>query len=98
MEAVAMVPPHVWFAVHVIGIVLALSSRSHLGATCAFFTSCLLTTTMVAVGIMAVVGFLSQQPFWAASGVTLGLMAVVSCFERHTYEPDLLLAAIARGE
>ncbi|MDA8745408.1 hypothetical protein N9N28_12300 [Rubripirellula amarantea] len=98
MEAVLSVPPHVWLAIHLIGIVLAISSRSHLRPTCAVFTSCLMTVVMAVVGVVAVVGFLSQQPFWAASGCTLGLMAVVTCFERQSYEPDRLLQAFALGE
>lgn len=98
MEAVHWVPPHVWLAIHVIGIVLAISSRSHLGPTCAVCTNCLMTVVMAVVGVVAVFGFLSQQPFWAASGTTLGLMAVVTCFERQSYEPDRVLQAFAAGE
>lgn len=98
MEAVVSIPPQIWFAIHVIGIVLAVSSRSHLGPRCALCTSCLLTATMAVVSISAVMGFLGQQPFWAASGCTLGLMAIFACFERQTHEPDRLLQAIALGE
>jgi hypothetical protein len=48
--------------------------------------------------MVAAMGFISQQPFWAASGCTLGLMAVVMCFERGAYEPDHLLQVFAAGE
>jgi len=98
MDAVCCVPPHVWLAIHLVGIVLAVSSRSHLGPTCAVCTSCLLTISTGVVAVVAAVGFLCQQPFWAASGCTLGLMAVVTCFERRGEEPDRLLQAFATGD
>lgn len=98
MDAVCSAPPQLWLAIHLVGIMLAVSSRSHLGPACAFCTTCLLTVSTAVVGVVAVVGFLSQQPFWAASGCTLGLMAVVSCFERGVHEPDHLLQAIAMEE
>jgi hypothetical protein len=98
MDAVCSVPPQVWLAIHLVGIILAVSSRSHLGPLCAFCTSCLLTASTAVVGMVAAMGFISQQPFWAASGCTLGLMAVVMCFERGAYEPDHLLQVFAAGE
>jgi hypothetical protein len=98
MEAVCSVPPQVWLLIHLVGIMLAVSSRSHLGPLCAICTTCLLTASTAVVGVVATVGFVSQQPFWAASGCTLGLMAVVMCFERATYEPDRLLQAMAMCE
>lgn len=98
MEAVCSVPPQVWLAIHLAGIVLAVSSRGHLGTCCAVCTHCLLAASTAIVGVVAAVGFILQQPFWAASGCTLGLMAVVMCFERQTHEPDRLLQAIAAGD
>lgn len=98
MDAVYAVPPQIWLIIHLIGIVLAVSSRSHLGPMCALCTSCLLTASTAVVGVVAAVGFVSQQPFWAASGCTLGIMAIVICFERAVHEPDRLLQAFASGE
>jgi hypothetical protein len=95
MENALLLPPHFWVVVHIVGIALAVSSRSHLGPMCALCTNCLMTLSMVSVGLVAVVGFLTQQPFWAASGCTLGLMAVVMCFEGNRHEPDRVLQAFA---
>jgi len=58
----------------------------------------LLGMSTLVVGCVATVGFLSQQPFWAASGCTLGLMAVMTCFERGVHEHDHLLHGIATAE
>ena len=98
MEAVLEIHPGIWVAVHLAGIVLAVSSRSHLGPVCTFCTSFLLMLSMALVGMVAAVSFLAQQPFWAASGCTLGMMAVVMCLERTGYEPNRLLQAISRCE
>lgn len=98
MDALVSTPPEIWLAVHLAGIVLALSSRSHLGARCAFCTNLLLGVSTLIVGCVATVGFLSQQPFWAASGCTLGLMAVMTCFERGVHETDVVLRGIASAE
>ncbi len=92
------IPPHFWVAVHVLGIMMAVCSRGRLGPLCFVCTNCLLTVSMVIVGVLAAVGFLCQQPFWAASGCTLGLMAVVICFERSSEEPHRLLQAIAAND
>ncbi|QDU56194.1 hypothetical protein [Aeoliella mucimassa] len=98
MDAVLNAHPGVWLAVHLAGIILAVSSRNHLKPVCAVCTSFLLSITMGVVAVIAVVGFLSQQSFWAASGCTLGLMAVVVCIERTGFEPDRLLQSIAQGD
>ncbi len=95
MEAVTQVPPQVWLVFHVVGVALALSSRCHATPGCVFGTNVLLAASTLVVGGVAAVGFLCQQPFWAASGCTLGVMAVAAVFERGSNEPGAILRAVA---
>lgn len=95
MDAIAQVPAHVWLVIHVAGLALALSSRSHLGPVCAVCTCVLLVFSTLIVAGVATVGFLYQQPFWAISGCTLGVMAVAAVFERSGHEHEALLQSIA---
>ena len=95
MEAVTLVPAQVWLAIHIAGVLLAVSSRSHLAPLCAFCTNVLLTSSTLVVGGVAIVGFIYQQPYWAMSGCTLGMMAVISVFERSSYEHETTLLAVA---
>lgn len=98
MTAVVSLPGYVWPAIHVLGLLLALSSRSRLGPRCAFCTNLLLVASTLVVAGVALFGFASQEPFWALSGCTLGVMAITTVFDRSGHEYDLVLQEIALTE
>lgn len=89
MDALASVPVYVWALVHVLGLMLAIASRGSLGPRCAFCTHLLLVATTLIVAGVAMVGYLSEQPFWAVSGCTLGAMAIATVFEASQQDPEL---------
>lgn len=94
MDALASVPTYVWAIVHVMGLALAIASRGSLGPRCAFCTNMLLVATTLVVAGVAMMGCLYEQPFWAVSGCTLGVMAIATVFEGSQTEPDSALQRI----
>lgn len=98
MDVIASVPLYVWPAIHVLALLLALSSRTRVGMVATLCTTVLLVASTGVVAVVAAVSFLSQQPHWALSGCTLGAIAIATVFDRTQQPLDDSLEMIALSE